>query len=101
MTLLTDAKELISDERDWVKGTPLAIREDGTEAHCAIGACNYVALKSDTYSFGDLRDAYNYLKASLPEDLERQHVATYNDRPETTHDDIMALFDRAIEKDNT
>jgi hypothetical protein len=86
---LIASKALIADPAHWTQTGPCVA--DGT--YCAITACN------------DLQravDAFNALYDALPEAWRRERstlgsVFEFNDHPDTTHADIMALFDRAIE----
>ena len=91
MTELRDdliaARTLIVDPDAWAKGST----DDG--GNCAITACNHLARAVR---------AYNALWHALPENWQRRteslsDVFDYNDDPATTHADIMALYDRAIQ----
>ena len=92
---LTRAKATIENPNDWGKG------EDRICA-CALDALRVLEDERD----GDLEveQATEALLAALPDDFEddtsdwNHPVAQFNDAPETTHADVMALYDRAIAK---
>lgn len=95
MTLHDDliaARALIDTPEKWIKGV------DFTPDH----RCSLKAVADATNQpMGGFRwsDCENALIKALPSNL-RGHaghsVVVFNDRPSTTHADIMALFDRAI-----
>lgn len=92
---LIAARALIDTPEKWGKG-------DGISAPkgclCAESAC-FVATESEA----DKNAAWEALEDALPEPWrtrcieEDLAVHWFNDHPDTTHADIMALFDRAIE----
>lgn len=94
MTLRDDliaAKALIDTPEKWGKGP------DGlncpAQGACAMNACASLPPPAAWY-------ATLALQAELPSGDWNERmlpVAAYNDDPATTHADIMALFDRAIE----
>lgn len=88
MTLRDDliaAKALIDTPDKWCKGRMYS--RDGRM--CAFGAL-YCGFRSRDE---DYVDALMLLNAQSP----KGRLSAFNDAPETTHADIMALFDRAIE----
>jgi len=118
---LEAAKSIIEDERRWSKGAysrnkPIPT-EDGmvvVETACAMGAIGYVTLgnaqnvqyvnKIYPGTEGDrravrARAALDYELTSVDLALGGKRwvsVETFNDADETTHGDVMDLFDRAI-----
>lgn len=100
--ILEAAKEMISDEKDWRKGWYgyLDPRDDGADSgHCAVGA-----LKSAMWQRGDAvyykvfidQAATKALYGQVPETFSC--VEHYNDHSDTTHQDILDLYDRAIKE---
>lgn len=84
---LIKAKALIADPEKWTKG---AFEFRG--CYCALGALGMVERGTPAgYSITAMRS----LRKALPPHY--YSVPTFNDKPSTTHADIMALFDRAIE----
>lgn len=87
---LIAARALISEPELWGKGPDGAHPpSDGTL--CAMNAC----CQATRHDY-PLMEA---LAAQLPQgewDCAGLPVAAYNDDPATTHNDILALFDRAI-----
>jgi hypothetical protein len=102
---LIAAKALIDTPEKWRKDN-----ERDYKSCCAIIACNRAAGKTSIHY-----PAAHRLAEALPTDWVEAHreqerqfytsigdepgfwVGDYNDDPDTTHSDIMALFDRAIE----
>ena len=96
---LIAARALIEDEKCWTKGV-IARDEDGNAwtvgctpvCWCATGAI----LCCETEMPPDREGALNYLRAALPPWPARS-VPLFNDDFRTTHADVLAAFDRAIE----
>lgn len=87
---LIAAKALIDTPEKWAKGSMII-----GDRLCVVGAIG-VARKWDAQAFET--PEYAALDRSLPAiNLTGYRVSRYNDHPNTTHDDIMALLDRAIE----
>lgn len=95
--ILRGARELLSDPKKWTKGK-LAKNELGLEVntqdeaavcYCAMGAIDKLA-GNDVVRHSA---ALSWLIAALPSG----NVVLFNDAPETTHADILDLFDKAIE----
>jgi hypothetical protein len=85
---LIAAKALIDTPEKWIKGS---FHKAG--CFCAVGALG-MASNGNPENWGyDEREA---LLRALPVDAVAYSVALFNDDPDTTHADIMALFDRAI-----
>lgn len=85
---LIAARALIDTPEKWGKGSFRAV--DG--CLCAVGALG-VATTGNAHDWS--ASAYNALYDALPE-TAYAGVPSYNDNPNTTHAEIMALFDRAI-----
>ena len=88
---LIAAKALIATPEKWIKGE---FERDG--CFCARGAIQAVNLDSSREI-----DAEEALEAAVPRRARHRSkfvssVSKFNDDPNTTHADIMALFDRAI-----
>lgn len=93
---LESGREKISRPESWAKGTYELRLEDGTVCYCSVGAVRDVRFDSETY--WATRDM---LDGAVPADFElltlSSNTIEYNDHEDTTHDDVLALFDRAIE----
>lgn len=87
LRVLIEARELLSDPRRWTRGD--YCRGD---AFCIMGALGY-RLEGQEESFAR-DDALCLLGCELPTRL--WNIPAFNDRPTTTHADVLALFDRAI-----
>lgn len=86
---LKAAKALIDTPEKWGKGDDVSNRR-----LCTMLACSSISL-GPTGAFDQMRAA---LLEALPPHASRSvpQVVNFNDHPDTTHADIMALFDRAI-----
>jgi len=93
---LIAAKALIDTPEKWTKNP------QSTEPACAYAAvglaCNGKVLGQNVFtSTPDEMEAQTHLAAFLPIEFSGDiDVIRFNDHPDTTHADIMALFDRAI-----
>lgn len=89
---LVKAKAWLSSPRKWTKGS-LFEGEDRFNAKCAcaLGACMIVAGGSFNTEYNDMVIA---LTDALPPEF--MSVSQFNDSPNTTFEDIHALFDKAI-----
>lgn len=92
---LIAAKALIDTPEKWLKG---ALSTGDDTCFCAMGALGHAGgfglVASDkTPEMASLLDS---IPASFVWVRDRHRLAAYNDHPNTTHADIMALFDRAI-----
>lgn len=104
ISTLQRAKAEIEDIENWTKGLPN--RYDGKRVmSCAVAAVWDVQL-----SDGELRITRDSpavialteaARQMFPDRIEKKNhkmlVAQVNDHPDTTHEDIMAMYDRAIE----
>jgi hypothetical protein len=91
--LLRAAKAKIIDPKDW--------HQEGTYVNaqgclCAIAALNR-AIKSSGYVTDVADKAYDLIHKAVRKLHPYCLVTKYNDDPETTHADIMNLFDDAAE----
>lgn len=102
LDILKSARALIDTPEKWTKGA--LARDARGEQVCSRSAeavcfCSEGAISAVT-AFGEFEwltsegDAFKALSGAVPEGLTVYH---FNDRASTTHTDIMALFDRAIE----
>lgn len=110
--ILIGARSLIEDEAHWIKG-----EEKIQDTYCAVGAvkgaviglspepddCAFFTTRWPLY--GEARvDAFKALAKNIPKltingfrhQIPSDQVICFNDLPETTHVDILRLFDRAI-----
>lgn len=106
MTLRDDliaAKALIDTPEKWGKGTS-AYTSLPNKPLCAHGACRRLAhvTRRDEVEFSARQKLREVLPDVWPESRSAitldgiRTVPDFNDHPDTTHADIMALFDRAI-----
>jgi len=85
---LIAAKALISTPDKWCKGID-------SGKNCVMWAVGR-ATGTMTGNNNRWHEAEHALRKALPGHYGGHPVVTFNDLPETTHADIMALFDRAI-----
>jgi hypothetical protein len=89
---LKAAKALIADPARWCKGI-------ARNQNCTMYAVSVVAGQgSGAYRFTRCDEA---LRQALPRTIQlpfggAHPIVAFNDAPETTHADVLALFDRAI-----
>lgn len=89
--VLRAAKAKIENEENWCKGS-LGLK-DG-ERSCALGAVIAVAPRDDEehYRLGAMK--------ALREAIGGRGIIPFNDAPVTTHQEVMDMFDAAIEATN-
>lgn len=104
---LIAAKALIDTPEKWGKGLASfpARPTSKVDRLCAAAACARVA---DAGPAGGYTRMHKALTGALPEPFLRAKAGRdfavsaplplFNDHPDTTHADVMRLFDRAIEK---
>ena len=91
MTLKSDliaAKALIDTPEKWMKG---GFWDEKRTCFCVAGALRETETKLGEFR----RDMWRLVIEALPE-WAAGYIPDFNDAPETTHADVMALFDRAI-----
>lgn len=98
MSTLVEARDAIV-EHGWIQrayGSPAA-------GFCILGALGYVTVDNgyDTVTQAQFTEARDKLFAELNRSEWKSHrsLAGFNDYEETTQDDVLALFDRAIARE--
>lgn len=94
---LVAAKALIDTPEKWCQGTYAKSLSAAQPARCTMGALR-VITHTDAWAVKNTKP-YKALVDQLPKTGEHDWlmgVVRFNDDPATTHADIMALFDRAI-----
>lgn len=110
--LLTAARAIIAEPIHWIKGNYATRRytdaagrslDRSVNCYCAVGALRHAAdqLKIPEYK-GVADAALECLAAASPlaarPDLGHEgKVTVYNDEAGTRHEDVLALFDKAVE----
>lgn len=115
LEILEKGRDRIADPARWFKGAFAdrshrpAVPDDVLFADCRVcawGAINWAAC-GDPYDTGlngaAASEAYNLLGGAIRSREGTKagrfvSVPGFNDRPTTTHEDILAVFDAAIEK---
>lgn len=104
LDILTAARNILADPTAWTKGefakgkSGRAVSPFGPYAtcFCAIGALQRAAgrelAKADRKTSNSYVDARAVLEAETP----RQIVTMFNDSPQTSHEDIIGVFNLAI-----
>lgn len=101
--LLTKAKELISDPNKWTKESfarnkdnkPVEYLSPDATCFCAIGAIRKVGYSNE--SFTKTLPAEIKLQREVQKNTIFAEVASFNDFLLTTHEEVLHLFDKAIE----
>ena len=114
--ILRQAADLIATPATWTKGVSArnvsghaATRYEDAVSYCVIGATECAWQNERRRNDGEIRYpnpwspspmtiAIHYLGDALPDGHKVSGLLFYNDSPETTHADIVALFQRAIER---
>jgi hypothetical protein len=109
--ILIRARELIADPANWIQGhySDGEIADPETKCFCIIGAVDRAVIEKRGFElFRDISDsavidhiesdpdtsaAIKVLQEQLP---KTGMVSDFNDSPETTHADVLALLDKAI-----
>lgn len=97
LQILKDARELLSDEKRWIKAV-YEVDRDGVRCFCLMGALgkssgdperdNYYAWLSSAEEA--VRDCIAVERGGL------RSIARFNDDPATTHRDVLSVLDCAI-----
>lgn len=122
MTPLKEIRDLLSDNARWTKdaharigedgGTPCEPRDPDAKCWCLDGALLKVLdVECTNVSGAERRPEYEMIATLLndaahelfPDRIsdEWSPFVHINDAPETTHDEILAVIDKAIENDPT
>jgi len=102
ITVLRRARKLITDPKRWIKGA-FTRKVKRVQCYCGLGAIAKAAgvkIKSEQHLSNELRlpDEYYAAHALLNRAAHFAcFFASYNDREDVTHADVLAVFDRAIE----
>jgi hypothetical protein len=88
---LVEAKKLIENKRHWIKEEAVKSLGNGEYAFCAVGAVFTVEQMRTTHRNNCI---FGALRVNIPGNIGS--VSFYNDARETTHQDILNLFDDAI-----
>jgi hypothetical protein len=99
VTVLEKAKELISKPEFWVKGSNATDSDGVSTAILDPYACRFCmngALLRVTGFASPTKD-YDDARRTLYEVIPgNDQMHRFNDKPETTHADVMEIFDKAI-----
>jgi len=85
---LRKARSALIDPRKWVKGAFHTTVETEVPGHCMLGALGFLA----EYSCSTFMPGVSYLRDCVGD------ITAFNDALSTTHADVMAAFDLAIEQ---
>lgn len=97
--ILTEARNHITDPEMWIQGSFSS--EDGLEGArqgnpcCIVGAI-WWAYERYAQKNGTDHLAIERAISALSNQIGKERPALYNDRPETTHADVLNLLDAAI-----
>jgi hypothetical protein len=99
LEVLQKARELIAKPGGWTQGAYartadgflISERNDNASCFCSVGA---VSRSSDISE--DIGSAFDFLHNAMPPRFTAAGIIGFNDSPDTTQADVVALFDRAI-----
>ena len=106
MEFITKTRFLIENEECWAKGFPamnkhgivVDILSPNAQVFCMFASLHKVAIDYPTVVY---QRCYDILRNIVEEKTEEYMSLTrYNDLPDTTHKDVLAIFDEAIERIN-
>lgn len=90
VSLLVQAQTLITPRDSWTKGRMVRLNSVGKRSYCAVGAL--YAASTRTQENNRLCDeAWKLLN-----EVAGDSISTVNDRPQTTHEEILTYYDLAI-----
>lgn len=107
--ILAEARDKIADPKRWTRGAMARDAQIRGTYHSAPDACRWCAegaIRSVFVAHGSLISshrpwidlwtrAFAALKGQIPGEYDE--IADFNDHARTKHEDVLALFDRAIE----
>lgn len=93
---LIAARALIDTPETWCKSPGSVVRASGDFAFCAWWACAIAGGDRESMRHALTRALPWWFKFTMLGGGDNSSLIWYNDRPPTTHADIMALFDRAV-----
>lgn len=99
--ILKDARALIADEKNWMRGEYFGTQSGGilcagdpeADCFCSIGAIAHATKQQNIYDVEQSK-AVKLLLNCIEDEQTFYSVAAFNDAHE--HADVIALFDRAI-----
>ena len=96
LEILIAARALIATPESWIKGRSAQDANGVPAGPFDEGACKFCTVGAMTCASGQtLTEARaSILRAHLPKPFD--NLVNFNDHPDTTHADVLALFDRAI-----
>lgn len=99
LQILVGARAAISKPEHWCKGRTRKLGNNPNEdAFCSLGALQHVARLLLPHGDHRLRQVSLMSKLRAP-GFNPNDIVGYNDAPSTTHDDILKMFDDAIERE--
>ncbi len=96
--VILTAKNIIRDPRNWIKGQTQRYNPTapGGVQYCATGACREAAAR-----LGTSPEAVTDALAEASYNRHSQDIISVNDADETTHEDVLLLFDDAIARNRS
>jgi len=102
VAVLKQAKKRLSGR--WCQGTLAAdthgnpVPIDTPGCRCCIEGAIHLAVSQRKWSNRLVGQIRNAVKSALPSQFKTTGIAAYNDAPRRTEKQVLALFDRAIER---
>ena len=98
--VLMAARDNIDHEDKWIKGLYTGSTVEGCDAFCAVGAL-YAVFGCDnpqSLEIEILAEALLDIDTTYYDNFSAEgNITNFNDKNQTTHSDVMRLYNRAIE----
>lgn len=103
LSTLRKMRDYLSAETRWIKNymytddKGLIVSFEEAQRACLLGTIEIALGEVDHPGFERVRDALREALPPIP--WEGRYLSEFNDAPTTTHADVLALIDRAIDND--
>lgn len=100
LEILQKAKELIKEREFWIKGSNATDSDRNAIAIMSPSACRFcmngALLRITGFDGQEAIRGYDNARRALYDVLGEECLHRFNDKLDTTHEDVMSVFDKAI-----